>query len=306
MEDILVVGAGPAGLSSAILAGRRGVDVRLLEKGTIGGELVNRPRIDDLPGVPEVSGADLRSTLVDQVQEYDVTVTLTTVETVAADGGGFLVETTDGDVRGRTVVVATGGRPRRLDVPGAEEFGGRGVFHCAACDGPLYADETVAVVGSDDWALSDAVYLSEHAARVVVFVEESSLDVSAAVRERVEQSPNVEIRTGTSVRELDGDGVLDRVRLYDTTAGTEEWEPVDGVYVQQGTIPASDLFEPSVETTPAGAAVVDARLETVVPGLFAAGDVRHGSSQTIAGAIGDGATAFHSAMAALTGDGGHD
>lgn len=292
--DVLVVGAGPAGLAAGLAAGRRGLDVLLFEKESIGGELVNRHTIEDLPGEPEASGPDLRSRLVEQLEEHDVPAALTTVEAVR-DEDPFEVVTVDGEFRGRTVVLAGGGRPTRLDVPGAEEYDGRGVFYCAMCDGPLYADETVAVSGSDDWALTDALFLAEHASEVLVLEAGARLSAGEALRQRVRAHPTIEIETRTELRAVEGDDVLRRLRLADTGDGTERTEPVGGLYVQHGLDLDAGYLPDGVSRTDRGAVAVGPGLETDAEGLFAAGDLRQSSPRSVAAALGDGLTACRSA-----------
>ena len=292
--DVLVVGSGPAGLVTGLAAGRRGLDVLLFEKESIGGELVNRHAIDDFPGDPGVSGPDLRSTLVEQAEELEVPVAGTTVEAIH-DEDPFRVVTADGEFNGRTVVVASGGRPTRLDVPGADEYRGRGVFYCAMCDGPLYADETVAVAGSDDWALTDALFLAEHASTVVVLEAGDRLTAGETLRDRVRANPTIRVETGTEVRGVSGDDVLRELRLVDTRDGTERTETVDGLYDQRGLALEANYLPDGVARTDCGAVAVGPGLETAVDGLFAAGDLRQSSPRTVAAALGDGFTACRSA-----------
>jgi thioredoxin reductase (NADPH) len=296
--DLLVVGSGPAGLAAGVAAGRQGLAAVVLEADAVGGELVNRHTIEGLPGHPETTGPDLRSTLVDQLGEAGGQVRLTAVEGVrrldgAADPAGFAVETTEGSYRARTVVVATGGRPVRLDVPGAEAYDGRGVFYCAVCDGPLYAGETVAVAGGDDWALTDACYLTDHAERVIVLTERPRLPAGESLRERVANHPAIEVRTATEVHGVGGGQVLEHLELVDNDG--EYVEPVGGLYVQQGVEPAASYLPEWVPRSDCGAVAVDQALETEVSGLFAAGDVRESSPRTVAAALGDGVTACRSA-----------
>lgn len=296
--DVLIVGSGPAGLAAGVAAGREGLSVVLLEKESIGGELVNRHTIENLPGSPDVSGTDLRSRMVEQLDTYDVSITLGAVEQIRGSAP-FEVVTTEGTYEARTVIVASGGRPTELDVPGAAEYSGRGVFSCATCDGPLYADDTVAVSGSSDWALTDALYLTEYASKVIVIEENDRLAAGETLRKRVTEHPATDVRTATRIRAVDGDDVLQDLTLVDTTDGSASTEPVGGLYVQQGIEPNTEFFAELVSTTECGTVIVDQGLETDTSGLFVAGDARQSSPRTVATAIGDGTTACHSAVTYL-------
>lgn len=295
--DILVVGSGPAGLATGLNAGRRGLDVMLFEKESIGGELINRHTIEDFPGVPGTDGPELRSTIVEQLEEDAVPITLATVEAIH-DEEPFRLVTDSDEYHGRTVVIAGGGRPAKLDVHGAEEYDGRGIFYCAKCDGPLYAGETVAVSGSDEWALTDALHLTEHASKVIVIEEEDRLAADGSLRERVDAHPDIETKIGTEIQAVEGDDFLQRLTLVGD--GNEWSEPVGGLYVQHGIEPrGTSLAGDMVSVTDCSEIIVDQALETERNGLFAAGDIRQHSSRTIPGAIGDGITACQSAVRRL-------
>ena len=323
--DVLVVGSGPAGLAAAIAAGRRDLDAAVFERDAVGGELVNRPALDDLPGHVDITGPDLRADLVDELRTVGGQIRLASVDEIrleqiqgehdrpvevyqgtsenlqqgASVGAPFTVAATDGTYPARSVIVATGGRPVELDVPGADEYRGHGIFYCATCDGPLYAGEVVAVSGSDDWAVADALALTDHAERVLVVEDGPRLAAGASLRERIADRPDVEIRTHTEIRSVEGDDVLQRLELFDREEGIEYVEEVGGLYVQHGVTPRVPSLPDGVELTDCGAVVVDEALETGTPGLFAAGDVRQSSPRTVASAIGDGVTACNSAARSL-------
>lgn len=291
-HDLAILGAGPAGLTAGLYAGRHGLDAVLFEKETPGGELVNRDTVEDYPGMPDVSGPELRSTLYGQFEQYDVPIALEEV-TEINDEDPFRVVTAAGEHAARAVLVACGGRASKLNVPGEAEYDGAGVFYCAKCDGPLYRDDVVAVAGGDDWAITDALFLANHAADVIVFEEGPRLPAATSLCERARSNPTIEIRTETEIASVRGDDVVRGIEVVDS-AGRTDVEAVDGLYVQCGIVPNTEFLTDEVPTNDRGEIVVDERLATETDGIFAAGDLRSGSPRTIASAVGDGATAFRS------------
>ena len=302
MRDVIIVGSGPAGLAAGYYAGRRGFDTLFLERESIGGELVNREEIRNYPGFPEgISGTELRSSMLSAADAFDPDVTLTEVEAVEpAPSRGpdspHVVRTTDGEYEGKTVVVATGGSERRLGVPGEEAYEGMGVFYCAKCDGPLYRGETIAVVGGDTNAVTDALLLTEYAEDVVLFERSGALSADEQLREEVAAAPGIDVRYGTAVIEVLGeDGVLTGLRVEDVETGEAETVDAGGLYVHVGIDPNTAFLEDAVSLAEDGSVDVDVRMETDVEGIFAAGDVRRHSPRSIPAAVGDGVVAIESA-----------
>ncbi|THE65983.1 pyridine nucleotide-disulfide oxidoreductase [Salinadaptatus halalkaliphilus] len=291
-SDLAIIGAGPAGLTAGHVAGRAGLDAVVFEAETPGGELVNRDRIENYPGRPDVSGPELRTTLYEQFQQYDVPIVLEEVVDIR-DEDPFTIATSGGEYAARAVLIACGGRASTLDVPGESAYAGRGVFYCAKCDGPLYRDEVVAVAGGDDWALTDALFLADHAAEVILFETESELPAGASLRERVASNSTIEVRTGTEITKVTGEDVIDSINVIDS-AGRTDIVDVDGLYVQVGIEPNTEFLGDAIPTNDRGEIVTDADLQTETDGVFAAGDLRCGSPQTVGAAVGDGITACRS------------
>ncbi|MFB6353323.1 MAG: NAD(P)/FAD-dependent oxidoreductase [Halobacteriales archaeon] len=296
MHDVIIVGTGPAGLTAGLYAGRRGYDTLFLEKESIGGELVNRERIRHYPGFPDgVAGTEFRSALVEAVEAYDPDVTLAAV-TGLEPGTPHAVQTEDGAHEARAVIVATGGEPAALGIPGEDEYDGMGVFHCAKCDGPLYRDDTVAVVGGGNNAVTDALLLTEFAEQVHVYEPGAELPADRHLREEVEANPAIDVTTGTAVTEVLGDdGVLTGLRVEDVDSGEQRVVEADGLYVHVGIDPNTEFLADTVSLADDDSVVVDVRLESDVEGVYAAGDVRQHSPQQVAAAVGDGVVAMASA-----------
>lgn len=311
MRDVIIVGSGPAGLAAGYYAGRRGFDTLFLEKESIGGELVNREEVRNYPGFPDgVSGTDLRSAMLSAADAYDPDVTLTEVEAVEPGSPvdpdtPHTVRTTNDEYAGKTVIVATGGEPSALGVPGEDEYGGMGVFYCAKCDGPLYRGETIAVVGGGDHAVTDALLLTEFAEEVVLLEPTDSLSADQHLRNEVEAEPGIDVRYGTAVTEVLGaEGVLSGLRVEDVETGEERTLDVGGLYVHVGIDPNTGFLEDAVSLAEDGSVDVDVRMETDVEGIFAAGDVRRHSPRTIPAAVGDGVVAIDSATEYVEDGGG--
>lgn len=298
--DIVIVGAGPAGLTVDLLAERHGLETVLLERGTIGGELVNRHRIEEFPGIsPDTPGTELRERMAEQLEDHDPDIRLTEVTAVEPDTPAVVRTADDTEYRARCVLLATGGTQKRLSVPGEAEYEGRGVFYCAKCDGPLYRDEHIAVAGGGDWVMTDAIYLSEFAESVTVIERDAGGRETRHQRE--DDHPAIDVVERTRIEEIVGRETLERLVLRDEESGERRTISVDGLLVQAGTDPNTEYLDGRVPTDGAGRIEVDSGMETEVPGIFAAGDVRQNSSERIAGAIGDGTTAFHSMRRHLDG-----
>jgi thioredoxin reductase (NADPH) len=298
-HDLIIVGTGPAGLTAGAYAGRSGLDVLFFERESIGGDLVNRHEIRSYPGFPDgVSGTELRSKMVEAAEAYDPEVELDTVEQIdpGADGAPHVLHTEGGEYEAHAVILSPGGTDQRLGVPGEETYEGRGIFHCATCDGPLYRDERIAVVGGRNHAVIDAVFLTEYASEVVVLDSEPELDADATIVAEAESHPDVEIHTETTVTEFVGeDGLLEGVAVERGASGETETLDVGGVNVNVGSVPNTDFLEGTLDLDTEGRIVVDNRMETTVPGIYAAGDARQGSPHEIAAAVGDGTTAIMAA-----------
>lgn len=298
-KDVIIVGTGPAGLTAGQYTARRGLDTLLLEKESIGGELVNRHQIDTYPGFPDgIAGTELRSKLMAELEKYDPVVELAGVEEIDPGDPGepHVVRTARTEYRAESVILATGGSYAPLDVPGAEEYAGRGVFHCAQCDGPLYRDDDIAVIGGSAHALTDALFLTEFAASVTVITREEALAAGDRFRSEVDANPDVEVLCNTEVTAVDGDdGVADTLELVDAISGDEHRMAVGGLYVCVGRDPNTGFLDGIVSLTDDGSVAVDLDLMTDVGGIFATGDMRQGSGREVAAAVGDGAVAARAA-----------
>lgn len=299
--DTIIVGTGPAGLTAGIYAARYGLKTLLLERESIGGELVNRDLIYSYPGFPDgVAGTELRTKIAEELEKYNPEVTLTEVESIEV-GDPNTVTTSESQYAGRTVVLAGGARHRKLNVHGEEDYNGRGVFYCAKCDGPLYKDKTVAVAGGNNKAVVDALFLTKFASDVLVFDEHAQLSADEYFREKARTNETIKIHTATEIRKIAGDGdLIESISVVDTRDNSERVVPVDGLYVSTGLVPNTEYLEGVVPLDNDGYVVVNQGMETEIPGILAAGDIRQHSPHEVAAAVGDGVTATESIKRYLT------
>jgi thioredoxin reductase (NADPH) len=294
--DLVIVGGGPAGLAAAIYAAREGIDAIVVDGSALGGQAGVSDRIDNYPGFPDgISGAELADRFVAQARRYGVELlSAVSVASVAPDGGDLVTTLSSGqELTSHAVIVATGSTYRRLDVPGEEDLIGAGVHFCATCDGPFYkgADELV-VIGGGNSALEEGLHLSEFAKKVRVLAR-SDLSASTVLQERVKADPQFEIHTGVDIVELEGDrGRFAAVVARDRESGEEHRYPASAAFVFIGLEPNTGFLGDTVEHDAGGFLVTGATMETSMPGLFAAGDVRAGSTKQLGSAVGDGIAAL--------------
>jgi len=294
--DLVIVGGGPAGLAAAIYAAREGIDAIVVDASALGGQAGISDRIENYPGFPEgISGAELADRFVAQARRYGVKfLPAVSVTAVEPDGEDLVTSLSGGQhLTSHTVIVATGSVYRRLGVPGEKEMTGAGVHFCATCDGPLYkgADEVI-VIGGGNSALEEGLYLSEFAHRVRVLAR-SGLSAAPILQKRVRADPQFTINTDMDIVELQGkDGRFAAVVARDRDSGTTSRFPAAAVFVYIGLQPNSAFLGAAVRRDAGGFLVTSPTLETSIPGVFAAGDVRSGSTKQLGSAVGDGITAL--------------
>ena len=294
--DVVIVGAGVAGLTAAMVAGRHGVKVAVVDRIGVGGQISTVERIENFPGFPlGIAGHELGPLLHEQAEAAGVEFMLDTIELIASEGGRFLVRGVD-TLQARAVIVAAGSAPRSLGISGEESFLGKGVSHCASCDGPFFKGEEVVVVGGGDSGVDEALVLAAHAARVTVVHRGASLRAQQSVVARASADPRIAILLDTVVEEIVGGDAVSGVRLRDQKSGEARLQPVKGVFVHVGLEPNTMFLQGLVALDGAGYIETDAMMRTSRRGLFAAGDIRKGSVALIAAVAGDGATAAVAAV----------
>lgn len=289
--DVVVVGAGLAGLSAALTAARLGRRTMTLTGDVLGGQLLSIEKIDGYPGFPDgVPGYDLCPIAQEQAVAAGAELAPTSVSAFAPQDGGWLITTGEGDMTARGLVLATGARLRTLGVPGEERLFGKGVSHCASCDAPLLRNKAAAVIGGGDSAMQEALTLAEHAARVVILCRDGALSGQASYRERVAQQAKIEVRTGILVDEILGEAAVTGVRTRDASGAAAELA-VDAVFAYIGLTPNTEWLAGRLDLDADGRIRTDAMMRTTLAGVCAAGAVRADWLGRAVGAAGEGATA---------------
>lgn len=295
MYDIIIVGAGMAGLTAALYAQRNEKKVLILESDTIGGQIANSPKVENYPTIPSISGSDLANQVFDQVLDRGADFELERVTAVEKVDGHFVVTTEYGTHEGRSVIVAAGVKHRHLGLAREEEMVGKGVSYCAVCDGPFYKGEDVVLVGSGNAALQYAILLSQYCRNVYQMIITPDFTGDEILVNTVKRTPNIHYQFNTAVTEILGDEEVEGVRIK-SPEGESELQ-VKGMFVAIGQIPDNRAYEPLAELDRYGYFVADERCLTKTPGLFVAGDCRTKQIRQLTTAAADGAVA---ALAACT------
>ena len=291
MYDIIIIGAGPGGLTAAIYARRANRSVLVLEMESFGGQITYSPKVENYPGFNEISGSELGEKLVDQALALGAEVELDTVTGIRDMGRYKIVRCEHGEFQGIAVIIASGSRHRQLGLPREDEFTGNGVSYCALCDGAFYKDRKIAVIGGGNTALQDAVLLSEQCAEVTVIQNLSSCTGEARLMEILKSRKNVKFLYNTVVDELEGDEQLTSIMLRNTETDRTERFPVDGIFVAIGLQPDNAPFADVCKLDEMGFIIADESTVTSTPGIFAAGDCRVKRVRQVVTAAGDGAVA---------------
>lgn len=301
--ELIIVGAGPAGLTAGLYACRAALNAVLLERGLPGGQLLNTELIDDYPGLPEVDGSELADLMTKHATKFGLEIATVTVSSIAKlEDGDFIVRTEEGPVyRAPAIIMTAGGTPTKLGVPGEDEYAGRGVSYCAICDGAFFRGETIAVAGGGDAATEEADFLTRFAEKLYLIHRRDELRAQKILQKRVFDNPKIEIIWNTVIEEALGDEKgLHQLRLKNVETGAESKLDVTGLFVFIGFRPNTGLLDDHAEHDPAGYLVTDRDMRTSIPGLFVAGDLRAQLTRQITTAVGDATTAVIAAEKYLT------
>ena len=298
--DVIIVGGGPAGLAAALYTARMDLKTVVLDRGPLGGQLLNTELVEDYPGFESVLGSELALKMGEHARKFGVEVRdFEPVQEIDVDGEAKVVRLESGEeLRAPALIMAAGGLPRYLEVPGEKEFWGRGVSYCAVCDGAFFKGQELAVVGGGDAAVEEGEFLTRYASKVYVIHRRNEFRAQPILVDRAKANPKIEFILDAHVKEIAGD---DKVHLVRYEQGGEQKElKVGGVFIFVGFVPNSKLLKVHVDHDSAGYILTDRNMQTSVDGIWAVGDVRAQLTKQIATAVGDGTTAAVAASAYIT------
>jgi thioredoxin reductase (NADPH) len=295
--DLVIIGGGPAGLSAALYGARAKLKVLLLEKEIIGGQAAITDWIENYPGYPEgISGLELTEKMKEQALKFGAEIVTCSAKAVKPSGKLKKISTSKNeDYLASAVIIATGRRSSKLNVPGEAEFTGKGVSYCATCDAPLFKDKKIFVVGGGNAAIQEAIFLTKFARKVTVIHRRDQLRAGRILQERAFANKKIDFLWNSVVTKIEGNQVINKISVKNVKTGQLTQLEADGIFVFIGNLPNTEFLDNLVKLDENGYILTDEKLSTSMPGIFAAGDVRHGSLKQIVAAAAEGALAAVSA-----------
>lgn len=294
--DLIIIGAGPAGLTASIYAKRAMLDFLFLEKWLPGGEIANTYEVENYPGINYISGADLADRMIDHTKQLGIQISLEEVSKVDFNNDIKVITTNYHTYYSRTVVIATGASSKKLGITNEENLKGRGISYCALCDGALFKDKVVAVVGGGDVAVEDVIYLSRVSKKVYLIHRRDTLRAAKRYQEKMFKLENVEVIFDSELKKFNGTDYLESIDIENRKTKAKRNIEVNGVFVAIGMKPNIDFLKDEIDLTEEGWIITDEYLETSSKGVFAAGDVKAKSLRQIVSSVNDGAMAVSMAQ----------
>lgn len=289
--DVIIIGAGPAGMTAAVYASRANLSVLMLERGVPGGQMVNTEDIENYPGYDMINGAELSTKMFEHSQKFGAEYAYANITDIKIQDDLKRIMTDSGEFISKSIIIATGAEHKSLGVPGEDALSGRGVSYCAVCDGAFFRGKEVVVVGGGDSAVEEALYLSKIVEKVTIIHRRETFRAQKILQDRVFAQNNIEIIWNTVVTEIKGDNTVSEVVLENTQTGEQSILSTNGIFIYVGMQPMTSAFRHLGILNEAGYIVTDENMRTVVPGILAAGDVREKILRQIVTATSDGALA---------------
>lgn len=290
--DLMVIGAGPAGLTSALYAARAGLSVFIFERGEVGGQVALTDLVENYPGFPEpISGPELMERMKDQALRFGAQIILDEIEKMWKENKYVYAQGTEDTYIAKAAIIAVGSDPRKLNIPGEETFAGKGVSYCAVCDGHFFKNMDAAVIGGGDSAKTEALYLTNLASKVYLIHRRDKFRGEKILDDRVTQNPKIQLVLNTVVDEILGDQRVHSIKVKDVKTNKSSVIPVSGVFIYIGHIPNTSFLKGFIQLDKTGHIPTDQDMKTNMSGIFAAGDVRSGSLRQITTSVGEGAIA---------------
>jgi len=294
--DLVTIGGGPAGLTAGLYSARARLNVILIEKMVLGGQILVTDWIENYPGFPEgISGADFVQRMTEQVKRFDLKIETNSVISMDLSKPVKKINLSDKTITAYAIIIATGASPQKLAVPGEDTFFGKGVSSCATCDGPFFRNCILAAVGGGDTAVQEAVFLTKFAKKVYLIHRRDQLRADKIIQERAFSNEKIEIIWDSAVTRIDGSEGVEKISIKNLKTGETKEILVDGCFIWVGVSPNTDFIDNAVKQDENGFIITNLKMETSVPGVFAAGDVRNTPLRQLTTAEGDGAIAAYSA-----------
>ncbi|BAH46240.1 probable thioredoxin reductase [Brevibacillus brevis NBRC 100599] len=294
--DVIIAGAGPAGMTAAVYTSRANMSTLMLERGIPGGQMANTEDIENYPGFTSILGPDLSTKMFEHAQQFGAEYAYGEIKEIRDEEPYKRVITGDKEYLTKSVIVATGAEHRLLGVQGEKELSGRGVSYCAVCDGAFFRNKELVVVGGGDSAVEEAVFLTRFASKVTIVHRRDQFRAQKILQKRAFDNEKIEVIWDTELKEIRGEGKVQAVLLQNTKTGEQREYPADGVFIYVGMDPLTASVRPLGITNDAGYVLTDEKMNTKVKGVFAAGDVREKMLRQVVTATGDGSIAAQSAQ----------
>ena len=299
--EVVVVGGGPAGLTAGLYAARAGLRCILIDKRIFGGQITYAEHVENFTGFPDgISGMELGEKMHQQAKKHGLNTISAEVTGLEINGLNKIIKTTEGDYAGKTVILAGGAVRKKLGVEGETRLMGRGVSYCAVCDGSFFQGRKLAVIGGGDTAITEALHLTHFASQVTIIHRRAQLRATYVLQQKVKSEPKIDFLWDSIVTGVEGAENVERIKLLDIKTGRISVKEVSGVFIAVGTSPDTEYIKGIVPLDESGYIITNEKMETAIPGVLAAGDIRHNSARQAITAAGDGATAAIYAQKYLT------